>query len=999
MKRHVLFIFFAAFIISGYQVKSQFLPPPSDKHLLVNGIVKDTAGYPLEKVSIHIKGTNHGVSTDGLGHFVLQVPADTVLIVSHVGYQTQEIAVKGQSNISVVLHTQSSDLNDVVVVGYGNAKKVNDLVGSIATINIQDLENKPVANLLDAVQGKVAGLQVYSSSGEPSSTPSVRLNGVGSLGASSTPLYVLDGVPIDETSIINIDPADLASMTVLKDATATSIYGSRAANGVIIYTTKRGIADTPRIAVSAMYSSSGFTNNTMALFKSFMNTQQLTDFQVASGQRTQAQVDALLAQYHADTKWYQVYYKPSAPDYTANLNISGGKGKTTYYVAGSYDNSNGLAYRSGFKRYSMRANINSTVTNWLQTGINAFGVYTETQLNPYGANSLGRGLALLQAPYYSNKDSNGVEYPNMMPGVNAYNPKYLANENPQTYGNVQVVPIGYIQLIPIKNLYIKTNFGIDFTDGRMTAYRLPSYVASLNNGQTTEAFSRVVNKTITNTAEYSFSIKDKHKFDILGGQEFIASTSTGFTSSSSGQTDDRLILLSAGTQNITATSYEDQYAYLSYFGRLDYTLNSKYYISASVRNDQSSRFGRNVRGATFYSAGVMWAAKKEKFLSNINWLSDLSVKATYGTGGNSSIGDYDALALLGTSSNSVYQGSTGYYINSPGNDNLTWEKQREMNLGVHIELLKKISVDAEYFDRRTSSMLIDVPYPYTSGFSSITSNVGGLRNIGTNVTLQYKVIDKGDNFFTIYANFSYVNQKVTSLFQGKQYWIIPNTGVCWAVGKPVQYFYPIFAKIDPATGNPLWYLPNSDPDKIVDTHKDPTQVTSNFNATSLQQNTGINLYAPFNGGFGLSGGYKGFSITANFAFSQGKYMINNDEYFFNNPSVFAGYNQVTDVLDYWKKPGDVTRYPKYGIQFTQFDSRLIENASFLRLKELTFAYKVPDKILHKTKVIKGFNVYLTFRNIWTLTKYPGVDPEDDSNISLGAYPNMKQTAVGINLQF
>jgi hypothetical protein len=236
------------------------------------------------------------------------------------------------------------------------------------------------------------------------------------------------------------------------------------------------------------------------------------------------------------------------------------------------------------------------------------------------------------------------------------------------------------------------------------------------------------------------------------------------------------------------------------------------------------------------------------------------------------------------------------------------------------------------------------------------------------------------------------------LFQGKQYWIIPNTGVSWAIGQPVSFFYPIFKGVDPQTGLPQWYNPNSDPDKIVYTKKDPNDVTSTF-SPNLQQNTGIKRYPPLNGGFGLTAGYKSFFVNTDFTFSQGKYLINNDRYFYENPNQFPGYNQSKVVLDYWQKPGDVTRFPKYGVQFTQFDSRLVENASFMRMKVVTIGYNFPNSILSKSNFFKSARFYVTGRNLLTFTKYSGPDPEVDSNLSLGANPNTKQVAVGLDLTF
>jgi hypothetical protein len=288
-----------------------------------------------------------------------------------------------------------------------------------------------------------------------------------------------------------------------------------------------------------------------------------------------------------------------------------------------------------------------------------------------------------------------------------------------------------------------------------------------------------------------------------------------------------------------------------------------------------------------------------------------------------------------------------------------------------------------------------VPYPYTSGFENILTNVGAIRNSGIDFEFDFDIIRKGTLYITPYLNFNYNRNEVTELFQGKEYWIIPNTGVCWAVGKPVSFFWPVFAGIDPADGAPMWYEQGED---ITVTTKETT--TKDFITAQLEQNTGIPRYAPMAGGFGLNAGYKGFSLQADFSFALDKYLINNDRYFYENPNVFTSFNMSRSVLDYWKEPGDVSRFPGFDVaQFTQFDSRLIENASFMRLKNLTLSYSLPGDLVRRIGLMYGARLYLTGRNIFTVTGYTGPDPEVDSNLTLGAYPNSKQYSVGVEITF
>jgi TonB-linked SusC/RagA family outer membrane protein len=405
MRRLVLF-FMGLIISSGYLWA---------QNRTITGKVTDESGAALSGASVVVKGTTFGTTAGTDGAFSLSVPSSgKTLVVSFQGFTTQELSIGNRTSINASLKSADQSLAEVVVVGYGTAKRVGNQVGNITTVNAAKIQDRPSANAFDALQGKVAGLQVFTSSGEPSQLSSLRLHGVGSLGASSTPLYVMDGMPIDPGTVISLNPNDFESVSVLKDASATSIYGSRAANGVIYITTKRGSANRPStITFQQQYGVSNLANTDF--FNKFMNTKELTDFWVATGYRTQAQIDALLTQYPNDTKWYKVYYQDNVPMYQADVSVSGGGGKTSYYISGSYLKQEGAAYRSGYKRYTMRSNLNSTVKDWLRVGLNLFASTDERQTNPYGSNSTNRGLALLAAPFYSPYDANGNEIYGLIP--------------------------------------------------------------------------------------------------------------------------------------------------------------------------------------------------------------------------------------------------------------------------------------------------------------------------------------------------------------------------------------------------------------------------------------------------------------------------------------------------------------------------------------------------------------------------------------------------------
>lgn len=964
----------------------------------ISGTVTDSNGDPLPNASVVVKGTSIGTVTLDDGRFSLAIPTTArTLVVSAIGMAAQEVAIGAGNTYNFRLSSESADLDEVVIVGYGSARKRTDVPGSFTKVDGEVVNYKPSANMLDAIQGRVAGLQVYTSSGEPSATPSVRLRGVGSISGGNTPLYVIDGIPVNSGSIVSLNPNDIESVTVLKDPSTTSIYGARAANGVILYTTKKGRPQTPRLTVNSQYGVSSLTSNTLDHFNSFMSSDELFDLWLESGYRTQTQIDNLKATYPHNTKWYKAYYKDNAPTYNLDVSLSGGGGRTSYYVSGSYFKQEGLAYRSAFERFTMRANITSEVNDYIKFGLNLSGGMDDRETNQYGSNSTNRGLALLTQPFYSYKDEDGNDYPDVMPGVGRYHPRYLEKKMPSQGKNVQLNPNAFIEINPLKGLKLRSQGGMDFYDYTSYALTYPSYLGSLNNGSRSESFERGYYSTITNTAEYIFNIDNQHNFVVLAGQEYVKSTTTGLSGSSTGHTDDRLTLIGSGPNNRNAGSSKSEYAFYSLFSRLNYNLNEKYYLDLSVRQDQSSRFGKDNRVANFWSIGAMWRMKKEAFLDNVEWLNDLNLRVSHGTSGNSGLGNYASLATV---SNGIYEGENSFQISTAGNPVLSWESQAQTTIGFDAFLFNRINLTVDLYNRNTSDQLFNVPYPYTSGFSTVPFNVGSVNNRGIEVELEATVFRNQDWNITPFVNFNYNKNEITDLFQGRDYWVVPNTGVSYVIGQPISFLYPIFAGVNPQTGLSEWYLPDPDPEKFVYGVRDKNRVTTEFNTAALQQGTGIERYAPFNGGFGLNATFKGFYLSSAFSFSKGKYLINNDRYFFENPFQFAGYNTAKISADYWKQPGDVATFPRLNSGlFTQFDSRLIEDASFMRLKSLVIGYEVPKAFLDRTKVIKGINISLTGRNLWTATKYSGPDPEVDSNLTLGVNPNTKQYVLGLGIQF
>ena len=950
-------------------------------------VISEEDGLPVVGASILVKGTAVGTVTDMDGKFQLpNVPSSAkTLVISFIGMKSQELPIKQTMN--VILKPDTETLEEVVVLGYGSGKKIGSIVGSVAKVNSEKLSAKPVANAMDALQGQVSGLQVYTSSGEPGSSSSSYIRGVGSLTADNEPLYVLDGTPVSSSVMVMMNPNDFESVTVLKDASATSIYGSRAANGVIYITTKRGkIGEKAVITASGNYGTARLARRV----SNPMNSTELLNYQLSHGIIKQETYDKYINS-GIDTNWEDYFFKDDAPTYQANLSIQGGSNKTMYYVSGSYYFQDGITPRSEYNRYTFRSNLESRPTDWLRFGANFGATYDEQQTSLFtyqGSNNLNGGIfgTILNPTYYNPYGEDGSKL-DVIPGLNRYSPYYLSDKQPSSSNTAQLDGTAFIQLNPIEGLTIRSQFGIEAYDFRQTSKRLASHPNATQGGYTYEAFRRNAKLTITNTAEYNFKIKDIHDFTILIGQEGIKNDYQRFGSETTGQSDDRLSMLEAGTAaTLLGADENDLYTYqfLSFFGRINYALNDKYFADFSIRNDASSRFGKDNRNAIFMSGGLMWNMKKESFLEDVNFLSDLKLKASIGTTGNSSIGNYDHLALVGTN---LYNAQGGWKINTPGNGDLGWEKQTLANIGIEASFWNKYRIELTYYNKKTSNMLMDVPIPYTSGFSSITQNVGSMTNSGVEIAVSLDLLKTKDWFVGFNMNYAYNKNKITELFYGYDEWAMPNYLVSYNVGEPVQYYMAEWAGVDPADGQQMWYIPGTD-----------GETTKEYDEERLQQATGKKRYAPHNGGFGLNVSWKGLSLNADFAWVLGKYMVNNDYYFAANPYNFAGYNQSKDVLNEWKEPGDITDIPAYG-NVMQFDTHLLENASFLRLKNISLSYTLPKNWLLPTKVIQGVRIMATARNLFTITNYKGADPELDTNLTYGAYPNTKQFTIGAELTF
>lgn len=971
-------------------------------------VVSSEDGEPVIGASVKVDGTKTGTVTDVDGTFSVNVPAGSKLTVSYLGMTTKTVTAK--NNMKITLDPDNETLDEVVVVGYGSARKISSVTGNIATVSSDKLKNAPSSSALDALQGQVAGLSVLSSSGEAGDNAvSINLHGIGSLGAGSTPLYVVDGIPSSSRTVMAMNPNDFKTVSVLKDASATSIYGSRAANGVIYITTKKGSYD-HKATVTFRTQFGWSTIADKSLYENMMSSDELYNFWINAGMSTASSLasryDGLLTT-EADgtvhptynTKWYNIFQQFNNPQTQNDISIEGGSDKTSYLISASQFHQRGTSVGNYFDRYTVRTNVDSKPKDWLRVGINVNGSYDKRQANANWGNSSDNssytsgGLSFLQNPIYPSVDEDGNEPDQYVNRV--YNPKYYMNMHPDVYSRYGIVGNAYFEITPMKGLKWTTRVGTDLHFYRNNWMTYPSYIGADGSGTKGKSSTYEYSNTITNTLEYSFDINRDHHFTVLAGQEGVKNDYDYFYARSNGQFMDELMNLQNGKQKTyTMSETSTMSKFLSFFGRVDYNLMDKYFVDLSLRNDACSRFGKDNRNATFWAAGAMWKVKREDFMKDVNWLNDLNLKLSYGTQGNASIGDYSSLGLASTMT--FYDESASIQYSQPINPNLTWEKQSLFTVGLSGRIINMIDFDVQFYNRTTSSMLMDVPYPYTTGFSEMTQNVGKLRNTGIDVTLGVDILKERDYFLRFNTTFNYNSQKVLELFDGRDRWEIAGTMVAYKVGSPVMYYLPLYAGVDQNTGAPLWYKAGDDVDKTT-----KGETTTNYSEAALTQNSGKKRYAPVNGGFGISAGWKGLTLQADFTYVLGKYLVNNDAFFYSNPLIVGvSYNQNKDVQDFWTPENPTAKYPDWSQGYEmQFDDHLLENASFLRLKNLQIGYNLPKSLLNFQNVVQGVKVTFTGRNLLTATNYTGIDPEVNTNITYGKVGNSKQYLFGLEVTF
>lgn len=953
----------------------------------VTGIVTSEEGEPLIGVAvIESSATGSGVMTDIDGAYEISVQSGSELSFLAMSFETYSFTVPtGSSEVkcNVKLKSDSQLLEETVVVAYG-VKKKGTITGSVSSVKSDKIESTPTAAFDQALQGQVPGLSVIATSGEPSVSAKLLIRGTNSINSGTDPLYILDGAEISSADFNTINPSDIENISVLKDASSTSIYGARAANGVVVITTKRGrMAEKPVINFRTQL---GFSNMAYGQWN-LMNTEERIRYEKEIGMDSGKDYAALS---QININWMEEVFNKAAFLQNYELSVSGASDKTNYYISGSFYDQEGVAVGSDFSRFSIRANVEQRAAEWLTVGTNTMlnyqGIMQASDNEPSVVTPISASQFML--PYWNPYRADG-SLASSGDGSwkgDGVNPLEWLENNPLRFKKYKVFSSIFAEARPVKGLAIKSQFTVDYTHTTGFGQSYPEFAPNQGSGSAMRSSVDGLSLAVTNTINYNFDIDSIHSFNFLIGQEGRSYRYEDFSIVAQGQNNNKLTNITTGSRVTSwADTTDNDYGFLSFFARAEYNYANKYYLELSGRADASSRFGASGRWAGFGSVGFMWNMRNEDFMAaNRSWLTFAQISLSTGTSGNSAIPNYEHLALVG--GNGDYMGTPGLAPMSQGNENLGWEKTWTTNLGFHFGFWNRLNADLELYHKYTSGLLMSVPKSFSdNGFGARWDNIGAMINTGAELSLTGTVIKTRQFKWDLSANVSYTYNEIAELYNGVQEYELATTNLKLVVGHDFGEFYMNrFAGVNPANGDALWYT------------KDGNLTTEIRDEDKVM--TGKSNNAPWMGGFGTSLAWKGFSLSAQFSWVADRWMINNDRFFQESNGRFQSYNQSKKLLDRWKQPGDMTDTPRHGV-YMEFDDRLLEDASFLRLKNLMFGYSFPQQMMAKTRFISSLRLYFQAQNLFTFTNFTGLDPESASNIYIAQYPMSRQFTFGLDITF
>ncbi|MEO9870682.1 SusC/RagA family TonB-linked outer membrane protein [Ekhidna sp.] len=995
------------------------------KDVDVSGVVRDDTGEGLPGVTVQEKGTTNGVITDIDGRFKVSVADDAILVFSYLGFESEEIAINGQTVLDVTMLPDITALSEVVVLAYGETERKR-LTESIAIVDAKDIESVPLASFDNILQGAAPGVQVAAAGGQPGSGVNVRIRGISSITGGLNPLYIIDGVAVNQGNLTedaqtgngfaSINPADIENITILKDASATSLYGSRATNGVVLITTKKGRSGKTKVKLSAQYGFSEFENpNNFGV----MNSQEFIGYMreavVNGGGNPNQQFINAGADLNPD---YFPLGDTISTDWAGNairqakirrydVSASGGTDKAQFFTSLGYYDEEGIVTNTNFQRLSARFNLNHNISERAAVGIN-FSVSETTQTNRQGAGTTFRdpiyGSFFLSPlyPIFANSEqiANGEDYGTGFnfntPGFAGHNTiasNQLNTNEVQTFRSIGNI---YATFDITPEIQVKSSFGFDRADVKEDEFVSFRYELGRSGGSDVDGSSiahniREIDWTFTNTINFDKDLNSDHSISALAGNELFKSVTDR------NRTFGLLVIDKLKTNNSALPENQQidtdftSWTLASFFGKVNYSFKDKYFLNVSGRADGSSRFGPNDRWGAFWAVGGGYVISEEPFMQNIGAIDFLKIRAGVGTQGNNSIGNFNWLRSYNFGGGLSFNGvsGAGSRPDDIGNPNIRWESQFTTDVGIDVSLLNRFNLEATYYNKDITSLLDNRPLSRTTGFNTQIVNDGELRNYGYEFSITSVNLKAGD--FTWTTNFQYSRNfnEVVNIGDESGERADPDDQETVREGSRADAWYmPRWAGVDPATGKPLWFDEN---DNITDSYGN-----ANFAIVGQQ-------LPDFFGSFSNTFSYKGISLTANFYYSYGNQVYREVQRFLSSDGSRFGRNQDRLQLNRWQKPGDITDVPRISKGNADggnnHSTRYLEDGSFIKLRNVTVAYELPSGLISKWKLSR-VRLYAQGLNLRTWTNFRGMDPETGSGSrDFGEYPNPRKVLFGIDIEF
>ncbi len=1031
--------------------------PMLAQDIIIRGqVTSSDDNSPLPGVSVQVKGTTRGAVTDAAGKYQLNGPANARLVYSFIGYGRQEVAVGNRTTIDVSLTPDISNLNEVVVTTFGTAKR-EAFTGSAATISAAKISDRPITNLAQALSGSAPGVQTTAGSGQPGSAPDIRIRGFGSISTSNDPLYVVDGIPYT-ASIANISPSDIESITVLKDAASTALYGARAANGVIVVTTKKGKKDRSQISVRytkgansrglqeyervgvsqyyplmwETYRNSVAYRATNPLSLSAANADASTRLPTLVGYNVydvpgtqlvdvngQFNQNAKLLYSEDDLNWEKPITRQGNRE-EANVSFSGGQEKTDYFLSLGYLSDKGFLIRSDYERFNGRLNVNSQLKPWFRTGANlSLAVTKSNQADADGNTSFvnpfffSRNMGPIYPVYAYDPANPGqfltlpngerrFDYGNLtslgLPGRPQFGGRHSVAETllNQNYFRRNVIGARvYGEVSFLKDFKFTTNFGADIANFNRVIFGNPEIGDGAPAGRSNVYFQNTSGYNLNQLLNYNKSF-GRHSIDVLLGHENFISDANDLDGSRSQQILDGNYELINFTTTTNLSSVYDTRRIEGYLSRINYNYNEKYFLSASARRDGSSKFANGVRWGTFYSASGAWRLDQEDFIRSIPAINALKLRASYGqTGNDAGISNYAWQPLYNLGWNNASE--AGILQSSLGNSKLEWESSNAFDVGLEFSLFRgRVSGAVEYFDRQSSNLIFDVPLPLSTGIATVTRNIGTMYNRGVELELSLEPVRTKDFTWRIDLNATHLKNQITRM-PAENPEIIDGTKKLKVGSSIYDYWLREYQGVNPATGEAQYRAANFVAANSRITESGDTLTTSINNARFRYNGSSI---PNVTGGVTNTLKYKGLSLSTLLVYQLGGKTYDG-AYAALMSSGGYGSAKSIDILNRWRNPGDITNVPRLDAARTaDFDAasdRWLIDASYMNVRTVTLSYEIPGTITRKL-ALGSAQIYVSGENLLILSKRKGANIQQNfAGTTSNVFSAAKSLVVGVSL--